>query len=525
MLNLNRLRKHAVLLAGRLQRLPAPDTITRIAIGLSSLVVLCLVTIDALFGLVEDPLARELQRRRAVSQTLADQLMVAATRLGAAEVGQMLDAFRRREPAALAIRLRPSDAAPVASSGVLQPAGGEVLALEVPVQLQGRAWGGLELQWQPLSGEAGLARWMTMTAAWPLFTFLGVALLLRLYLGRVLHQLDPSGVVPARVRSAYNTLTEGVMMLDRSGRILLVNEAMAQIAGRRDVSVGRLIDELDWVGMPDAPQDMRPWRVTLETGSGVERIRMVIGRKERSRVVLVTCAPLDADLSGKQARARRRPPLGCLVVMVDQTSLERAHERLSRALTELQGAHEQIRQKNEELFRLATRDPMTGCLNRRAFFEQAGVLKETANLEGRPVAVVMCDIDHFKSFNDRYGHAVGDEVIKAVAGIYNSSAREADRVCRYGGEEFCILLPDCEEAVALAVADTLRRQVQDAAGASIDHDPRLTITSSFGVAVTRSTRTSLETLIDQADQALYQSKRNGRNRCTLHEAEATEPVA
>jgi len=134
----------------------------------------------------------------------------------------------------------------------------------------------------------------------------------------------------------------------------------------------------------------------------------------------------------------------------------------------------------------------------------------------------MCDIDHFKSFNDRYGHAIGDEVIKAVAGIYNSAAAEVGLACRYGGEEFCVMLPGCDEVQAGLFAERLRKLVQDTAGDGIDYEPRLSITSSFGVAVTRSPRLSLELLIDQADQALYQSKRAGRNRCTLFEPAPTK---
>ncbi len=375
-------------------RLRPFDTISRIAVGLSALVVLCLVTIDALFGLVADPAAREAARRQAVSQVLADQLMVAATRLGEREVQQMLDAFRRRETQALAIVLRPAGAEPVAGSGILQPAGDAArMHLAVPVQLQGRDWGALELQWQPIPGEGWPGRLLTMSTLWPLLCFLGMAVLLRLYLGRVLNQLDPSGAVPGRVRSAYNSLTEGVMILDEHGRILLVNEAVAQITGRRDVSIGRQIEDIEvFAAMrQDDPSRPLPWRMALERSVGVERIRMVIGEGSRARILLVSCAPLGQDLDnpGERRLRRRKGAEGCLVVLADQTSLERAHEQLSRALKDLQGAHEQIRLKNEELFRLATRDPMTGCLNRRAFFEQAGALKERCNLEGRPVAAVM----------------------------------------------------------------------------------------------------------------------------------------
>lgn len=499
--------------------LRVPDTVTRLSIGVSALVLLCLMTIDSLFGLVADPAARESARRMAVSQTLADQLMISATRLGEREVIEMLNAFRRRETQARAIALRSADGEVPAASGLMRPRGdAQVMSLDVPVMLQGRPWGALELQWTPIPGESWPGRLWTLPTLWPLLAFVGIAALLRLYLGRVLRQLDPDAAVPDRVRSAYDTLTEGVLILDDQGRILLMNKAVGELTGRRDVHLGRQLEEHGWFADEVRFDDGQvPWQMTLDDNTVVERRRMTIGQGERQRIVLVTCSPVGEA-------GRRRGLSGCLVVLADQTSLERAHDQIARAMRDLQSAHEQIRLKNEELFRLATRDPMTGCLNRRAFFEQAGALKERCNLEGRPVAAVMCDIDHFKSFNDRYGHAIGDEVIKAVAGIYNGSAREADLVCRYGGEEFCVLLPDCEEAVALAIADTLRRLVQDTAGDGIDHDPRLTVTSSFGVAVTRSTRVGLEALIDQADQALYQSKRNGRNRCTLHEEKVAEPA-
>ena len=266
---------------------------------------------------------------------------------------------------------------------------------------------------------------------------------------------------------------------------------MAQITGRRDVSIGRQIEDIAvFASMrQDDPSRPLPWRMALENAVGVERIRMVIGEGSGARILLVSCAPLGPELDNPVERRlrRRKGAEGCLVVLADQTLAGRARAALACA----QGPAGRARADPSEERGCSAWPPaipMTGCLNRRAFFEQAGALKERCNLEGRPVAAVMCDIDHFKSFNDRYGHAIGDEVIKAVAGIYNGSAREADLVCRYGGEEFCVLLPDCEEAVALAIADTLRRLVQDTAGDGIDHDPRLTITSSFGVAVTRSTR-------------------------------------
>jgi diguanylate cyclase (GGDEF)-like protein len=127
----------------------------------------------------------------------------------------------------------------------------------------------------------------------------------------------------------------------------------------------------------------------------------------------------------------------------------------------------------------------------------------------------MTDIDHFKKFNDQHGHLVGDEVIIAVAKALGSELRSFDLLCRYGGEEFCILLPNSTPRQALDIAERLRRQIEEVAGRSIRTTEGLKITASFGVASLRDEADDLNGLIDQADEALYFSKQNGRNRVSL----------
>lgn len=505
-------------------RLPwPPDTISRIAVGLSALVVLCLMGLDHAFGLVPNPVQVEIDRRQAVSQLLADQIALVATRLGAQDVHQLLYGSRRNEPKLLGMALRSASGETVSATGLAPP---QVQAsfrststhIRVPVMLQGLPWGALELRWQPIAAEAFPGMLLTPQALWPLVTFLLLTVLLRLYLGKVLHQLDPSAAVPERVSKAYNALSESVVMLDGQGRVVLLNEAFRALVGQRSVQIGRRLEEHPWLREGAELQDGSdyPWTLALQTNTPCTRLPMKLRLGNELRVTLVTCSPL--------AQTKKHGVLGCLVVISDQTHIERSNESLRLTTRQLQLANAEIQQKNAELFRLATRDPMTDCLNRRAFFDLGGVQKDQRTLAGQPVAVIMCDIDHFKSFNDRYGHAIGDEVIKAVAGIYNVAAAEAGLACRYGGEEFCVMLPGSDEAQALEFAETLRKRVQDTAGDGIDYEPRLSITSSFGVAVTRVPRVTLDQLIDQADQALYLSKRSGRNRCTLFESLPTQPA-
>lgn len=491
-----------------------PDTISRIAVGIAALVVLCLMGMDFTFGLVPNPVRIEIDRRQAISQQLADQVALVATRLGPPEVHQFLYSARRNQPKLIGMALRSAAGEAVSVTGITPPRVGADFRnssthVRVPVTLQGRSWGALELNWQPIDAERFPDLLLTPQSLWPMLTFLLLTVLLRLYLGKVLHQLDPSAAVPERVSRAYNTLSESVIMLDGQGRIVLLNEAFRGLVGQRSVLVGRRLEDHDWLRDGARLQEGSgyPWTLALQTRTACTRMPMQLQLGDDLHVTLVTCSPI----------VERNKALGCLVVISDQTHIERSNESLRLTTSQLQSANAEIQLKNAELTRLATRDPMTDCLNRRAFFEIASARKDQRNLVGQPVAAIMCDIDHFKSFNDRYGHAIGDEVIKAVAGIYNSATAEVGLACRYGGEEFCVLLPGCDETQAAVFAEMLRKRVQDTAGDGIDYEPRLSITSSFGMAVTRSPRLSLEQLVDQADQALYQSKRAGRNRCTLFE--------
>jgi diguanylate cyclase (GGDEF)-like protein len=128
---------------------------------------------------------------------------------------------------------------------------------------------------------------------------------------------------------------------------------------------------------------------------------------------------------------------------------------------------------------------------------------------------MMVDIDHFKQFNDTYGHAVGDQVIDVVARCLSAGLRQGDVLGRYGGEEFCIVLPGATPQAALAVAERMRIDLQAHANQAIRGVQVRPITASFGVAALSAAGRTVEVVIDQADQALYQSKQAGRNRVTL----------
>ncbi len=165
----------------------------------------------------------------------------------------------------------------------------------------------------------------------------------------------------------------------------------------------------------------------------------------------------------------------------------------------------------EELRRLATQDPLTGLLNRRHFFILAEQEYERFLRYQRPLALFMVDIDHFKAVNDRYGHLVGDEVLRAVASRIRNGLRQVDILARYGGEEFVLLLPETDLETARALAERLRISVAEL---QIDtKEGTVSVTLSLGVAaISNGISIPFEQLLDVADRLLYQAKQAGRNR-------------
>ncbi|MGF9563304.1 GGDEF domain-containing protein [Neorhizobium sp. JUb45] len=165
----------------------------------------------------------------------------------------------------------------------------------------------------------------------------------------------------------------------------------------------------------------------------------------------------------------------------------------------------------EELRRQAIADPLTGLLNRRGLEQAVTPIFASGGRAGRPLVVVLADIDRFKSINDRLGHAGGDVVLKAFAAHLLSERRKGDLVARIGGEEFAIVLPDVDIHEAVALVETIRAGVSHALRGGV---PIRDITASFGIALVGDGET-FEATLGRADAALYRSKTGGRNAVTL----------
>ena len=221
-------------------------------------------------------------------------------------------------------------------------------------------------------------------------------------------------------------------------------------------------------------------------------------------------------LSGGDLRARvdarRTGVLRVLAEGVNEMadSMAMSQDELHRRVRE---ATEALRQQKEAAEQLARIDPLTGLLNRRAFFEASEVEIRRVLRYRQPLSVIAIDLDHFKSINDSYGHGAGDSVLIDFAHVVSQQLRGVDLVARLGGEEFVVLLPDSDTQGALRVAERLRLALADSGpqvGEGVLH-----YTASFGVAGLDPGQSSLEELLERADTALYAAKRQGRNRVEL----------
>ncbi len=182
-------------------------------------------------------------------------------------------------------------------------------------------------------------------------------------------------------------------------------------------------------------------------------------------------------------------------------------ERVLDLEQRLRGAH-------EKMHVLAMHDELTGLWNRRAIYNHAASELERATREQLPLSAILLDIDHFKLVNDSYGHLVGDQALKMVANTLNKHVRQYDRVGRWGGEEFVVILPTTTLEEAVEVAERLRISV---AGAKLplkaSEDEFLQVQISLGVACVEGDEgITLDTLVDRADEMLYQAKEKGRNQ-------------
>ena len=483
---------------------------SRIAISLTCLTVSMLITAKV-FGLIPDEREAVMRGRGRICEAVAIHSSLLLIRNDVESLRTTLQLFVDRDPDILSIALRRAE-----TNQLLLSAGDHekhwVAPVDekstethmlVPLKQRNQMWGNVEVSYCPVAQSSGAAlfAWPTLSLIVYLGSF-GLAVYY-VYLRLVLRQLNPNKVVPGRVREALNTLAEGLLIVDGKGQIVLANDAFVKTSGQdRNELLGRDADSIPWIDPPNTDDETpgateRPWTRAFASGTPTSGNIMQLESDDEARTYLVNSTPIF-DPHGNSR--------GALASFEDITSLEKKKTELSELVSQLRQSSAEIRRKNEELTRLATRDPLTDCLNRRSFFEQFEKEWEASERYGYPLSAIMVDIDHFKRINDTHGHAVGDEVLQQVATALTTSARDSDVVCRYGGEEFSIILPHADIASAQAAAEKFRVAIETLEFSQLE------LTASLGVSCTGFGSTDPQMLLDQADRSLYFSKRSGRNQ-------------
>ncbi|MBS1213771.1 MAG: hypothetical protein H6R26_2388 [Proteobacteria bacterium] len=300
-----------------------------------------------------------------------------------------------------------------------------------------------------------------------------------------------------RYRSVVDALLEGVILMDADGKIRASNPSAVRILGLTMDQLAELAPfDPKWRairedGLP-FPRESRPAWTTLQTGEPCHDVIMGVHKPDGSLTWLsINSQPLYHQDGEK--------PYAVVASFVDITERRCAEAELLAL---------QIRLREE-----AIHDPLTGLFNRRYLEETLKRELARATREGRPLSILMGDIDHFKCLNDTYGHQAGDEVLRALGDLLQNCARASDIPCRYGGEEFLVVLPDMALDVARNRAEQVRR---DFANLRITFDDtQLGSTLSIGVSACPGDGTTADELIGTADQALYEAKHTGRNRVCL----------
>ncbi|HAH43279.1 diguanylate cyclase [Gimesia sp.] len=371
--------------------------------------------------------------------------------------------------------------------------------IKIELVEQDQPWGQLEF-YCPAENITLSSFWRMPMFQFMAFVFVGCFVGFYLCLRKSFQYLNPSQVIPNRVQDALDTLAGGLLILDSQEQIVLANKTIAKALNITPEQIqGQAVSQLPW--MIHSDQETRhemPWTRVLKEGASLKGVMVSIqSPSDATDSFVVSCAPIHDD----QSKLR-----GVLVSFEDVTELEKKKTELHEMLTALHESREVIQKKNEELQILATRDPLTSCLNRRSFYEQMETLWAEAIQMETSLGCVLLDIDHFKSINDNHGHSTGDLVLKGIGSALMELVGDTGVLCRYGGEEFCILLPNQDIDETEQTAEVYRQTVERLEFSD------LKVTSSFGATAISLGASNPQNLLDEADKCLYAAKRGGRNQ-------------
>ncbi len=268
------------------------------------------------------------------------------------------------------------------------------------------------------------------------------------------------------------------------------------LAGEQIPLAARLFAAVDiW----DALRSDRPYRAAWPVEKVIDHIRSLSGTHLDPSIVEVFLRIVAEDEAASG---------NILDLSFPDDSVEEQLRLATLAVEQLRFRHEELLRLNQELAELSRTDELTGLKNRRHFHDALNASLISPDGSGQPVSLILIDVDHFKAYNDAFGHPAGDHVLREVATVLRDQTRSGDTTARYGGEEFVILMPGTDAETANRVAQRLLKAVADIPW------PLRPVTVSFGIVTAQPEASDASIMISDADQALYQSKRQGRNRIT-----------
>ena len=479
---------------------------TRVTFGLVCLTLsVCLLANS--FGILPDPAAELLEARTRFSEAVAVHCSLLVADDEQQRLALLLDAIQQRNSKVRSVVVRRANGMIYAAAGNHSAGASSESAsaawgqkMQVPIIRGDQEWGQVELRFHPMFGP-GIVGWLQRPLIrLAIFMASATYLLYFFYLRKMLEHLDPSKVIPERVRTTLDTLAEGLIVVDRNDRIMLANNSFAKTLNTTAASlIGRKASSLPWESIEGSPTgEPYPWMQSLKDGDRQLGRMLTLKNADGKRSIFkINASPIVVG---------RDKPRGAFVSFDDVTLVEENRAEMRGMLDSLSRSRDEIRRQNRELETLATRDPLTSCLNRRAFFQEVERHWSAGDSATHNLSCLMVDVDHFKSINDNHGHRVGDLVLQQVGEILRADRPDSDLVCRYGGEEFCIFLPDATMDEAVAVGESIRLAIEATVFENVN------VTASIGVSTRNLGARDAQEMIDEADQCLYVAKRNGRNQ-------------
>lgn len=315
------------------------------------------------------------------------------------------------------------------------------------------------------------------------------------------HSGDEEGEVDAEVfRLAMEKAPTAMIIVDAGGSMVAVNQAAERLFGyRAEELLGRPVEVL-------LPKPLRTLHQELRGGFLETPENRPMGQQRDLLAMAGDGSTIPVEIGLSSVETSSGPMVVCSIV--DLSAREEAERRMAEVV-------ELLETQNERLLELVATDVLTSLKSRRAFMEHLGAQLEVAVRHARPLSLLIIDIDHFKHYNDEFGHLAGDEVLRQMGGVLGEVSRRSDFVARLGGEEFGVVLPETDADGARTLAERFRGEIEAADW------PRRGMTVSVGAAtvtfsraIPRPNTPNLSEILREADRALYRSKEAGRNRIT-----------